>query len=245
MKKGKKTALVTGVGREQGLGFGICKALIENDFHVVVTARTKEKAVAMAEKIDASGEFVSAAGLDTGSDESAEALQQFLLSEFDCLDVLINNAGGALDYMIPPSTTSFEDVQKAFEVNLFGTWRVIRHLLPAIRKSQHPRIVNISSGAGSFSHPVFGLSHHPALVTAYGLSKLALNGLTVQFARELSPEGILINAVNPGFVATADGMEAMGARSVSDSVDGILWAATLPDNGPSGCFFEDRKPLGW
>jgi NAD(P)-dependent dehydrogenase (short-subunit alcohol dehydrogenase family) len=141
--------------------------------------------------------------------------------------------------------TPFEHVREAFETNLFGGWRVIKAMYPLLKKSTAPRIVNISSGAGSFSHPVFGMPVHPALLTSYGLSKLALNGLTVQIARQLRPEGILVNAVNPGFVATAEGMDKMGARSVADSVDAIIWAATLPEGGPTGKFFEDKQLIDW
>ena len=133
----------------------------------------------------------------------------------------------------------------AFETNLFGAWRMVKHFHVLLKKSEHPRIVNISSGAGSFQDPFFGMGVHPAIVTSYGLSKLALNGLTVKLARQLKDDGILINAVCPGFVATAPGMIDMGARSVSEAVPGIVWAATLPDAGPTGGFFRDREVLAW
>jgi NAD(P)-dependent dehydrogenase (short-subunit alcohol dehydrogenase family) len=147
--------------------------------------------------------------------------------------------------MVQPLDTDFSTVKEALETNLFGTWRVIKEMYPLLKQSRHPRVVNITSGAGSFGHPVFGLHVHPALLTSYALSKLALNGLTVQLARQFKPENILINAVNPGFVATAEGMESMGARPVAQSVDGVIWAATLPDDGPTGCFFEDKKEISW
>jgi len=150
-----------------------------------------------------------------------------------------------LDYMVQPLDTDFELTKQAFETNLFGAWRVTKHLHSLLKASKHPRVVNISSGAGSFTHPIFGMHVHPALLTYYGLSKLALNGLTVQIARQLKSDHILVNAVNPGFVATAEGMTAMGARTVEESVDGIIWVATLPDNGATGCFFEDKKTLSW
>jgi NAD(P)-dependent dehydrogenase (short-subunit alcohol dehydrogenase family) len=122
---------------------------------------------------------------------------------------------------------------------------MVQYFYPLLQKSEKPRIVNISSGAGSFGDPVFGLGVHPAVVTSYGISKLALNGLTVKLARQLKDEGILINSVCPGFVATSEGMTEMGARPVSEAIDGIIWAATLPDSGPSGGFFRDQQPLPW
>ena len=166
-------------------------------------------------------------------------------AEYGRLDILINNAGGQLDYMVQPLDTDFDAVRQAMETNLFGAWRVIKKMYPLLKRGNHPRIVNISSGAGSINHPAFGMRVHPALLTSYGLSKLALNGMTVQIARQLKSDGILVNAVNPGLVATAEGMEKMGARPVEESLDGIIWAATLPDDGPTGQFFEDRQPIPW
>lgn len=237
--------LITGVSREEGIGFGLAEEMVKRGFEVIITARNLNKAEALAKKISNTGNSVTAEQLDVTSDESAGRLAQFIKARFGRLDSVINNAGGNLDYMIQPLDTDFEVTKAAFETNLFGAWRVIKHVHTLLKKSSHPRIVNISSGAGSFTHPVFGMPVHPALLTSYGLSKLALNGLTVQLARQLKNDRILVNAVNPGFVATAEGMTAMGARTVAQSVDGIIWAATLPDNGPTGCFFEDKKVLTW
>jgi NAD(P)-dependent dehydrogenase (short-subunit alcohol dehydrogenase family) len=245
MNTNKQIVLITGVGREEGIGFGLAKEMAARGFEVVITARHKEKAEALAKKASTTENSIIAESLDITNDESAAALAAFLKARFDRLDILINNAGGNLDYMVQPLDTDFEVTRQAFETNLFGAWRVVKYLHPLLKAGHHPRIVNISSGAGSFTHPIFGLSVHPALLTSYGLSKLALNGLTVQLARQLKADQILVNAVNPGFVATAEGMEQMGARSVADSVEGIIWAATLPDDGPSGAFFEDKQLLNW
>jgi NAD(P)-dependent dehydrogenase (short-subunit alcohol dehydrogenase family) len=245
MQTNKSIVLITGVSREEGIGFGLAKEMAARGFEVIVTARDLQKAESLAKKLSTNGNNVIAEQLDITNDESTGNLAAFIGSRFGRLDILINNAGGHLDYMIQPLDTDFEQTKQAFETNLFGAWRVIQYMHPLLKKSAHPRVVNISSGAGSFTHPIFGMPVHPALLTSYGLSKLALNGLTVQLARQLKANGILVNAVNPGFVATAEGMEQMGARSVADSVDGIIWAATLPDDGPTGGFFEDKKMLSW
>jgi NAD(P)-dependent dehydrogenase (short-subunit alcohol dehydrogenase family) len=245
MNTKKSIVLITGVSREQGLGFGLAKEMAAQGFDVIITARNKQTAEALAKKMSTQEYSVIAEQLDITSDESAEQLSNFIKARFGRLDILVNNAGGNLDYMVQPLDTDFEQTRQAFETNLFGAWRVTKYLYPLLKASDHPRIVNISSGAGSFTHPIFGMMVHPALLTSYGLSKLALNGLTVQLARQLRTDNILVNAVNPGFVATAEGMEKMGARSVADSVAGIIWAATLPDNGPTGGFFEDTKSLDW
>jgi NAD(P)-dependent dehydrogenase (short-subunit alcohol dehydrogenase family) len=245
MNTNKSIVLITGVSREEGIGFGLAKEMMQRGFEVIITARDLEKAETLAKKIATTDNTVTAEQMDITNDVSVAKLAEFIRTRFGTLDILINNAGGHLDYMVQPLDVDFEVTKQAFDTNLFGTWRVIKRMYPLLKQSKHPRIVNISSGAGSFTHPVFGLPIHPALLTSYGLSKLALNGLTVQLARQLKADHILINAVNPGFVATAEGMESMGARTVADSVDGIIWAATLPDAGPTGGFFEDKKILNW
>lgn len=245
MEATKSIVLITGVSREEGIGLGLAKAMAQRGFEVIITARELTKAEELAKKISTAEYAVRAGQLDITNEESVAAMTTFIAASYGRLDVLINNAGGVLDYGVQPLETDFSTTKEAFEINLFGAWRLIRAVHPLLKASSKPRIVNISSGAGSFTHPQFGLAVHPAYYTSYGLSKLALNGLTVQLARQLKADGILINAVNPGFVATSPGMEAWGARSVADSVEGIIWAATLPDDGPSGGFFEDKKRLDW
>lgn len=245
METNKSVVLITGVSREEGIGFGLAKEMAKRGFEVIITARDLKKVEALAKKISTNGNSVTAEQLDVTNDESVKQLSQFIKARYGRLDILINNAGGHLDYMIQPLDTDFESTKQAFETNLFGAWRAIKHMHPLLKVGRHPRVVNISSGAGSFTHPIFGMNVHPALLTSYGLSKLALNGLTVQIARQLKSDNILVNAVNPGFVATAEGMTAMGARTVEESVDGIIWVATLPDDGATGSFFEDKKILNW
>ena len=161
------------------------------------------------------------------------------------LDVLINNAGSYFDQGANPLTTDMSFVMEAFDTNLLGAWRMIQAFYPLLIKSDQPRIVNVSSGAGSFGDPVFGLAHHFSKVPVYGITKLALNGLTVKMATQFKEEKIKINAVDPGFTATYPGTEQWGARPVSEGAKGIVWAATLPQDGPSGGFFRDGKSLSW
>lgn len=238
-------AIVTGVSRREGIGYGIVKALANLGHTIIACARNGEKASMLAAELQKTGANVIPHSLDITSDESVQILAKHITIEYGKLDILVNNAGAGLDYYVSPLNTDFNFTRDALETNLFGTWRMIKAMYPLLKLSKHPRIVNISSGAGSFSDTVFGLSAHPALMTSYGLSKLALNGLTMQFAREFKQEGIIINAVEPGLTATAPGMEAMGARPVAASVPGIIWAATLPDDGPSGGFFRDQQLLAW
>ena len=237
--------LITGVSRAEGIGYGLAQAMAQQDFQVVIAARDQSKAEALAKNLPTNNNGVLAEALDITDDASVAALAEFVGARFGRLDVLINNAGVGLDYGVHPLETDFDIARATLETNLFGAWRMVKHFCPLLQKSQHPRVVNISSGAGSFGDPQFGLGVHPAVVTSYGISKLALNGLTVKLARQLKDEGILVNSVCPGFVATAEGMEEMGARPVGEAVEGILWATTLPDDGPTGGFFRDKQPLAW
>jgi NAD(P)-dependent dehydrogenase (short-subunit alcohol dehydrogenase family) len=127
-------------------------------------------------------------------------------------------------------------VQQALDTNTFGVWRMCQAFVPLLRRSQHGRIINVSSEAGS-------LSSMEAGTPAYNVSKVALNALTRMLAAELRSDGILVNAACPGWVATDMGGE--GGRPVEDGASGIVWAATLPDDGQSGGFFRDGKPLPW
>jgi len=240
----KQVVLITGVSREKGIGFGVAKAMAEQGFEVIISARSKEKAEALAKRIPSG---VVAEALDIENDESVALLAEFVKARYERLDILINNAGAGFDMGVQPLETDFEETKKTFNINLFGAWRMIKHFYPLLKESNQPRIVNISSGAASFGDPMFGLGVHPSYVTSYGISKLVLNGLTVKLARQFKEVGdnIKVNSVCPGFVATYPGTEEYGARPVSEAVPGIIWAATLDDNGPSGGFFRDQKELSW
>lgn len=161
------------------------------------------------------------------------------------LDILINNAAAYVDWTELASTTDLDAARTVMEVNLFGAWRMTNALLPLLCRSEHPRIVHISSGAGSHDDDQFGLRKRHGAAAVYGISKAALNALTSTQAAEFADAPIIVNAVCPGLTATYPGAEAMGARPVIDGAASVLWAATLPDDGPRGGFFRDGQPLGW
>ena len=183
--------------------------------------------------------------LDVTDQSSVDWLREEMAAWFPVLDVLINNAGAYFDLGNQPLDTDMTTVQAAFDTNLLGAWRMVKAFLPLLRKSANGRIINVSSGAGSFTDPVFGLSQHQGIVPIYGLTKLALNGLTVKLARQLREADIKVNAVCPGFVATYPGTEEYGARPVSEGARGIVWAVKQPKDGPTGGFFRDGQPLAW
>ena len=109
--------------------------------------------------------------------------------------------------------------------------------IPLLRRSAHGRVVNVSSESGSLA--VMGGG-----TPAYGVSKAALNALTRMLADELRADRVLVNSVCPGWVATEMG-GANAPRTPAEGAAGVVWAATLPDGGPSGGFFRDGEPLEW
>ena len=230
-----RIALVTGANR--GIGFEVCRQLAGRGFVVLLAARNAAKAEAAARKLEASG-TVEPLLLDVADATSIEKAAQAVASRFGHLDVLVNNAGINYDTWETAENADIDGtVQETIATNLLGPWRVCKAFLPLLRKSRTARIVNVSSESGS-------LAHMGAGPPAYQVTKAALNALTRTLAGELRGAGILVNAVCPGWVATDMG-GAGAPRSVADGAAGIVWAATLPDSGPTGGFFRDGKPLPW
>ncbi|WP_344443171.1 SDR family NAD(P)-dependent oxidoreductase [Kitasatospora nipponensis] len=230
-------AVVTGGNR--GIGLEVCRQLAALGQRVVLTARDPAKARAAAAQLRAEAgaeAALEAFPLDVTSDRGAEALATHLTERYGRVDVLVNNAAITYDTWQRTSTADLGTVRSAGETNLYGPWRVTQALLPLLRASRRPRVVNVSSGAGA-------LADLGAGTPAYSITKLALNGLTLMLARELDSEGILVNAVCPGWVATD--MGGAGGRPVAEGAAGVVWAATLPEGGPTGGFFRDGRPIPW
>jgi NAD(P)-dependent dehydrogenase (short-subunit alcohol dehydrogenase family) len=170
--------------------------------------------------------------LDVTDADSIEALAR----ELDRADVLVNNAAILYDTWNRAATIDLDVVREAMETNLYGAWAMSQALLPQLRGSGHGRIVNVSSGAGSLATMGGG-------TPAYQVSKAALNAFTRTLAGELRGDGILVNAVCPGGVATDMGGPA--GRPVEEGAASVVWAALLPDDGPTGGFFRDGEPVAW
>lgn len=237
-------ALVTGANR--GIGFEVCRQLADRGYTVVLTGRDAARAEAAADELARAAGVVISLPLETSSDASVQAAAAEIESRFGRLDVLVNNAGGNFDAMNQASSVTMDYVRETLELNLIGAWRVTQAMLPLLRKSAHGRIVNVSSGAGAFaSEDAFGLTRMGGSVPAYGVSKAAINALTVKLACELQGTCILVNSACPGWTATYPGAEAQGARPVAEGAASIVWAATIPDGGPTGGFFRDGQPISW
>ena len=228
--------LVTGAAH--GLGREVGRQLVVAGQDVILSARDRQAAAKVAAEIGARALPVD---LDV-TDGTAVADAARELPE---LDVLVHNAAAYVDWTETVSGADLDAARRVMETNLYGPWQLTQALLPALRRSAAGRIVNVSSGAGSHGDPAFGLTARGGAAASYGISKAALNALTATLATELAGTGILVNAVCPGLTATWPGAEAMGARPVEQSAAGVVWAATLPADGPTGGFFRDGAPLPW
>jgi NAD(P)-dependent dehydrogenase (short-subunit alcohol dehydrogenase family) len=236
-------ALVTGGAR--GIGFEVVRQLAQQGKTVILGARDPDKAGVAAKELSGEGLAVRAGTIDVADGDSVGELAGGVKGEFGRLDVLVNNAAAFADWAETASSADLENSRAVLDTNLFGTWRVCQAFLPLIRQSDHGRIVNVASGSGSHGDPQFGLATPGGTAATYAISKAAVLALTSKLAAELEGTGILINSVDPGLTATAPGMEEMGARPIPAGASSVAWAATLPDDGPSGGFFRDGEPMPW
>lgn len=214
------TALVTGANR--GIGLEVARQLRDRGFSVLAGARDPGSVPA----------DLPAVRLDVTDQGTVAALRR----EVAELDVLVNNAAIHYDTWESVLTADLDVVREALETNTLGAWRVATAFAPLLAHSAHGRLVNVSSGAGALTGMRDG-------APAYSVSKAALNALTLMLADALRRDRVLVNAVCPGWVATD--MGGPGGRPVRDGASGIVWAATLADDGPTGGFFRDGRPIPW
>ena len=227
-------ALVTGANR--GLGRETARQLAGKGYTVILTARDPEKAEAAAAELAADGGDVRPLALDVSDPASIDAAAARVAEDPGALDVLVNNAGVGTDFGVSGVEPDFDAIQRALETNFYGAYRLTVGLLPLLRKSKSPRIVNVSSGMG-------GVNEMGGWSPGYRVSKASLNAMTRILATELADAGFLVNSACPGFVATDMGGPMGAQKSVEDGASGIVWLATLPDDGPTGGFFRDGKPI--
>ena len=234
--------VAVGTGAARGIGAEAARQLAAAGYDVVVAARDLAAAEAHAATIVAAGHRARGVALDLADPASIAALAATF--DGDALDLLVNNAAAFADWDETASTADLDVAERVMATNLFGTWRVVQALLPALRRSPSARVVNVGSGSGSFGDPQFGLAQGPAAVS-YAVSKAALHALTVKLAVELAAEGIAVHAVDPGLTATAPGMEAMGARPVPEGARSVLRPVTDPHPDLAGRLSRDGAVLAW
>ncbi|MBE9063938.1 SDR family oxidoreductase [cf. Phormidesmis sp. LEGE 11477] len=230
----ERIALITGANR--GIGLEVVRQLAREGMTVLLGSRNPEKGEAVAKGLKEDGLNVVVCQLDVTQTADIEQVAAQISRHYGRLDVLINNAGILYDTWQTAAGADLSEVRFAFETNTLGPWQMVQGLLPLLKESSHGRIVNVSSGAGSL-HGMSGGT------PAYSVSKAALNALTIMLAENLKADGILVNAVCPGWVATDMGGD--GGRPVEAGAASVVWAALLPDDGPTGGFFRDGKPVAW
>jgi len=239
-----RVVLITGAAR--GVGCEVARQLASADALVLVSARQQENAERAAAELGSAGNVRALpVDLDVSDPDAGAEAAAALRADPGRLDILINNAAAYVDWSEMASSADLKLAEQVMAINLFGAWRLTQALLPLLRESDHPRIVNVASGAGSHADSQFGLTRRGGAAATYGISKAALGALTSTLAAELANTPVLINSVCPGLTATWPGAEQMGAGPIADGAASIAWAATIPDDGPTGGFFRDGKPLGW
>ena len=226
----RPVALVTGANR--GIGLEVVRQLVREGFTAIMGSRDRDKGEAAAEGLAE----VEVLALDVADAASVEQLRRSLADDFGRLDVLVNNAAIHYDTGQSGVDADLEVVREALDTNLLGAWRTTQACLPLLRSSPHPRVVNVSSGSGSLAEMGGG-------TPAYSVSKAALNAMTRVLAAELKDDGVLVNSVCPGWVATD--MGGAGGRPVEDGAASVMWGVLLADDGPTGGFFRDGRPLDW
>jgi NAD(P)-dependent dehydrogenase (short-subunit alcohol dehydrogenase family) len=236
-------AFVTGANK--GIGREISRQLAAKGILVLMGARDRARGEKAVADLSAQGLTVEFIEIDVTSQSSVEKAAAEVERRYGRIDILVNNAGIALDWY-PSAELTVEVLQKTFETNVFGVYRVTKALLPLLKKSQHGRIVNISSGLGSLARnadPNSTLAVRNILL-AYCTSKAALNMLTVQFGNDLKSTGIKVNSANPGYTAT-DMNENRGPRTVEQAAATPVRLALLPEDGPTAGVFSDTGPDPW
>jgi NAD(P)-dependent dehydrogenase (short-subunit alcohol dehydrogenase family) len=227
-------AVVTGASR--GIGLEVCRQLAALGYTVVLGSRDLRRAELAAKELDPEGERVAPAHIEVDNSVNVDQLTGWMRERYGRVDAIVNNASTAPDLWAIGGTTDLSPVAEALDVNLFGAWRVIQALLPLLRSSPRPRIVNVSSESGAIALMSGGRP-------AFSVSKAALNALTRTLAGELYRDGILVNSVCPGPVTT-DGARGNG-RSAAQGAASVVWAVTLPNGGPTGTFTRDGRELPW
>jgi NAD(P)-dependent dehydrogenase (short-subunit alcohol dehydrogenase family) len=231
----EKVAVVTGGNR--GIGLEVCRQLAKLNYIVILTCRSEKKGIEATREFSKDEATVRHFTMDVTKPRQILELKDFLEKEYGRCDVLVNNAGIFLDKEGSFFNAELATIRETMETNVYGPVLLCQTLVPLMKKNGYGRLVNLSSGLGQLSEMGAGF-------TGYRFSKTAINVITRMVASELSGTNILINSMCPGWTKTD--MGGPGAtRSVEEGADTAVWLATLPDGGPTGKFFRDRKEIAW
>ena len=235
------TALITGA--TGGIGLHIAQQFAQRGWTVLIGARDEARGAEVAARFGGRPVLLDVTDADTIASAAATVRK---------LDVLVNNAGISLDIGSRVTETAVEVFRRTYETNVFGVVAVTNALLPALRRSAHPRIVNVSSGTGSLTwstgpNPQFDYqAAGTGSGAAYRSSKTALDALTVFYAHALADDGFKVNALAPGLRATNLNPRAAAGGDPAEAAAGAIRLALLPDDGPTGQLFSwDGAVVPW
>ncbi|MGW1059107.1 SDR family NAD(P)-dependent oxidoreductase [Micromonospora rubida] len=235
-------ALVTGANK--GIGYEIAAGLGALGWSVGIGARDEQRREDAVAKLRAAGVDAFGVPLDVTDDASVAAAAALIEERAGRLDVLVNNAGVAGAWPEEPSTVTPEGMRAVVETNVIGVVRVINAMLPLLRRSERPRIVNQSSHVASLTLQTTPGVDLGGVSGAYSPSKTFLNAVTIQYAKELGDTNIKINNACPGYVAT-DLNAFHGTSTPAEGAKIAIRLATLPDDGPTGGLFDDAGNVPW
>ena len=222
-------------GANKGLGYETARRLIEQGQTVLIGARDQERGRAAADLLGA--RFVP---IDVASDASVASAVEDVEAHEGRVDVLINNAG-IVGSRLAPEDFGGPEALDIFNTNVVGIVRVTHAFLPLLKRSEHPTIVNVSSGMGSLV-----LTQDPERVESkivaplYTASKAAVTMLTTQYAKAFP--GIRVNAADPGYTAT-DLNDNSGHQTVTEGTDAIVALATEGPEAGTGRFIDRYGPV--
>jgi len=233
-----KIALITGANRS--IGLEITKQLSKKGLFVYLGTRDIEKGNTVVEELKKEGlENIKAIEIDVTKPVSIEAARKKIETEQGKLDILINNAGISGEFPQNASDTSITAVQHVFDTNFFGVISVTQAFLGLLKKSETPRISNITSGLGSLTlHSDPSWKYYNFKATSYMTSKAALNGYTIALAYELKDLLFKVNAIDPGYTAT-DFNHHSGPGTVESAATFIIKHTVTDSDGPNGMFFSN------
>jgi NAD(P)-dependent dehydrogenase (short-subunit alcohol dehydrogenase family) len=232
---GTRVALVTGANR--GLGLESSRQLLKLGLRVAFAGRDEQALHRVVRDLGPESERAMAVRMDITDTASITRARQAVADRFGDVDVLVNNAAVLESEHDEVLSTPADAYRRTFETNVFGAIEVCRAFAPAMARAGYGRIVNVSSGAGQ-------LATMSTYAPAYSMSKAALNAFTRVLAQTYQGQGVLVNAADPGWVRTDMGGPS-APRSLQEGADTIVWLATLPDHGPTGGFFRDRRAIAW
>jgi len=231
----QRIALVTGGNR--GIGLEICRQLAKHGIRVLLGSRDPAKGAAAAGELIAAKLPVEARELDVADDQSILDCMNWIRRDVGRLDILVNNAGIMVEENDDEPEEELRIVRETMQTNVYGPFLLSRLAIPIMKSRRYGRIVNLSSGMGSLTEMGPGY-------LAYRMSKAGINVVTRVLAAEVEGMGILVNSADPGWIKTDMGGRG-ASRTVYKGAETPVWLATVPEGGPTGGFFRDRKAIAW